>query len=76
MLKLTACFRSTNTFPSVEETLKHPAYPGTIWNLLPHQKGKLAAAKGRGGPFNIAWEVHGTGPIKIVVRSLTSNGHV
>lgn len=55
-------------FPSTEETLKHPAYPATIWALEPHQKGKLPVAKDRGGPVNIAWEVHGDGPIKLVVR--------
>lgn len=55
-------------FPSTEETLKHPAYPTTIWALEPHQEGKLPVAKDRGGPVNIAWEVHGAGPIKLVVR--------
>ncbi|KAJ4195753.1 hypothetical protein FALCPG4_003687 [Fusarium falciforme] len=54
-------------FPSTEETLKHPAYPATIWALEPHQKGKLPVAKDRGGPVNIAWEVHGDGPIKLVL---------
>lgn len=47
--------------------MKHPAYPGVIWNLTPHKKGILAAAKTRGGPIDIAWEVHGTGPKKILV---------
>ncbi|XP_044719691.1 alpha/beta hydrolase fold domain-containing protein [Hirsutella rhossiliensis] len=53
--------------PSVDETLKHPAYPGAVWALEPHQHGKLPVAKGRGGPINIAWEIHGDGPIKIVL---------
>lgn len=54
--------------PSVDETLKHPAYASAVWALEPHRQGKAAVAKGRGGPFNIAWEIHGDGPVKIVVR--------
>jgi hypothetical protein len=27
----------------------------------------LPVASGRGGPFNICWEVHGSGDIKLVV---------
>ncbi|KAM0287027.1 hypothetical protein ACHAQH_000712 [Verticillium albo-atrum] len=57
----------TNSFPSAEETLAHPAYPGAIWNLEPHQKGLLACAKDRGGPVNISWEIHGDGPRKIIL---------
>ena len=54
--------------PSIEETLKHPAYEDTIWNLQPTRGGKLPVAEGRGGPFNMAWEIHGEGPIKVIVR--------
>ncbi|KAH7156541.1 Alpha/Beta hydrolase protein [Dactylonectria macrodidyma] len=53
------------SFPSAEETLSHPSYPGAIWGLEPHKEGKTAAGKGRGGPINIAWEIHGSGPIKM-----------
>ncbi|WDK21708.1 glycylpeptide N-tetradecanoyltransferase [Colletotrichum graminicola] len=53
-------------FPTVEETMKHPSYPSVIWNLEPDRKGKLPVAQGRGGPFNIAWEIHGHGPVKII----------
>jgi glycylpeptide N-tetradecanoyltransferase len=53
--------------PTVAETLKHPAFPTAIWNLSPTRTGKLPVAAGRGGPFNISWEVHGSGPIKILV---------
>lgn len=67
-LTLTSCFRRPPiSLPSVQDTLKHPAYPSTIWQLEPHQRGKLAAAKGLATPVNIAWEIHGEGPIKIVV---------
>lgn len=59
---------SRNPFPSAEETINHPAYPGAVWNLEPHKKGLLPCAKDRGGPVNISWEVHGDGPRKIIVR--------
>jgi hypothetical protein len=60
--------RRQSTFPSAEETLKHPAYPGTLWALEPHSHGKVSVAEGRGGPVGIAWEIHGQGPVKLVVR--------
>lgn len=58
----------SRSLPSVEETLKHPAYPTTLWALEPTSQGKLSVAEGRGGPVGIAWEVHGHGPVKLVVR--------
>jgi hypothetical protein len=54
--------------PIVEEVLSHPAYPTAVWKLKPTQSGMLPVASGRGGPFNICWEVHGSGDIKLVVR--------
>jgi hypothetical protein len=56
------------SLPSIEETLNHPAYPTTLWALEPTSQGKLAVAEGRGGPVGIAWEIHGEGPVKLVVR--------
>ncbi|KAI5467576.1 Alpha/Beta hydrolase protein [Mariannaea sp. PMI_226] len=56
-----------NVFPSAEETIKHEAYPGTLWALEPHSHGKLDVAKGRGGPVGIAWEIHGSGPTKLAL---------
>ncbi|KAJ4292870.1 hypothetical protein N0V88_005528 [Collariella sp. IMI 366227] len=53
--------------PSVAETLKHPAFPTAIWNLEPDRKGLVPVAKGRGGPINISWEIHGSGPVKLVL---------
>ncbi|EWY95595.1 hypothetical protein FOYG_04594 [Fusarium oxysporum NRRL 32931] len=61
------CPRRQRTFPSAEETLKHPAYPGTLWALEPHSHGKVSVAEGRGGPVGIAWEIHGQGPVKLVL---------
>ena len=69
---LTSCCRRSghhDEFPSLEETLQHPSYPSTIWALLPKSKGKLAVAEDRGGPWDIVWEVHGTGPVKLCVRN-------
>ncbi|KAI3322638.1 alpha/beta-hydrolase [Xylariaceae sp. AK1471] len=54
--------------PSVDEVVKADAFPTAIWQLDPHQEGMLPVAVGRGGPFSIHWEVHGNGPVKLVVR--------
>lgn len=48
------------------EIVEHPAFKDVIWDLKPTTKGKCAVATGRGGPFNIAYEIHGTGPIRTV----------
>lgn len=53
--------------PAVAQILSNPAYPDTVWDLTPTQSGKVPVAEGRGGPFNIQYEVHGTGDIKLVV---------
>ncbi|KAI5202735.1 alpha/beta-hydrolase [Aureobasidium subglaciale] len=44
----------------------HPEFPHITWDLKPQAKGKLSVAKGRGGPLDIAWEVHGEGENKMV----------
>ncbi|GAB0133236.1 hypothetical protein EsDP_00001648 [Epichloe bromicola] len=56
----------TSRFPSPEETMRHPAFRSAVWALEPHSAGKLAVAKDRGGPIDIYWEVHGSGPTKLV----------
>lgn len=56
------------TFPSVDEVAKTDAFPTAIWQLDPHSEGMLSVAAGRGGPFDVHWEIHGTGPVKLVVR--------
>lgn len=58
---------------TVEEIQQHPEYPYTNWPLEAKKKGKLDVAHGRGGPLKIAWEVHGDGPIKLVVCLLESS---
>jgi hypothetical protein len=62
--------RATMPRPTVKEILEHPTFPDAIWKLTPTQSGMLPVAAGRGGPFKIKWEVHGKGPIKLVVRLL------
>ncbi|RMZ66451.1 alpha beta hydrolase [Pyrenophora seminiperda CCB06] len=51
---------------TAEELPKHPEYPHTIWDLKPAQQGKAFVAKDRGGPLNIAYEVHGHGSRHLV----------
>ena len=46
---------------------KHPEYESVVWDLKPAKSGKVAVAKDRWGPINIAYEVHGVGPTKLVV---------
>ncbi|KFH44837.1 putative aminoacrylate hydrolase-like protein [Hapsidospora chrysogenum ATCC 11550] len=58
---------TTFRFPSIDETTNHPAYPSAVWNLKPDRNGLFPAAKDRGGPVNIAWEIHGTGPTKLLL---------
>ncbi|CAK7566855.1 MAG: hypothetical protein SEPTF4163_004809 [Sporothrix epigloea] len=56
-----------STITTVAETLKHPSYPDATLNLQPTRCGLFPVAAGRGGPLRIGWEVHGEGPIKIVL---------
>ncbi|KAI0377590.1 alpha/beta-hydrolase [Hypomontagnella monticulosa] len=58
---------TTTIFPSVAEVTKSPAFPTAIWQLEPHESGLLPVASERGGPVNISWEVHGDGPMKLIV---------
>ncbi|KAK3062020.1 hypothetical protein LTS18_004974, partial [Coniosporium uncinatum] len=48
------------------ELVEHPEFPHVIWDLKPEKKGTVAVAKDRRGPVNIAYEVHGHGPIHLV----------
>jgi pimeloyl-ACP methyl ester carboxylesterase len=54
--------------PKIADVLKHPAYHTSVWNLEPDRKGLTPVAEGRGGPIKISWEIHGVGPIKLLVR--------
>jgi hypothetical protein len=56
---------------TVEELQQHPEFNHTIWDLKPEKKGKALVAKDRGGPINIAYEVHGHGDRHLVVSRPT-----
>ena len=60
---------STTRIPlSAEEVKRHPGFESTEWKLTPTKSGTCSVAEGRrGGPFNLWWEIHGTGDVKIVV---------
>jgi hypothetical protein len=53
------------------EVQAHPEFPYITWNLKPQSQGKLSVAKTRGGPLDIAWEVHGEGENKMVVSAFS-----
>jgi hypothetical protein len=53
----------------------HPEFPYITWDLKPQSKGKLSVAKNRGGPLDIAWEVHGEGENKMVVSAFFLSFH-
>jgi hypothetical protein len=58
---------------TAEEVVAHPAYKYTDWKLPPTTSGRCAVAqKRRGGPINLYYETHGTGPIKLVVSAYPS----
>ncbi|OCL06805.1 alpha/beta-hydrolase [Glonium stellatum] len=48
------------------ELVLHPEYPHITWDLQPAKKGKAVVATGRGGPINIAYEIHGHGSRHLV----------
>ncbi|MCJ1477659.1 hypothetical protein MMC13_006332 [Lambiella insularis] len=49
-----------------EAILAHPRIQHAVWDLKPTSTGKVSVAEKRGGPFDIAYEVHGTGATKLV----------
>lgn len=55
-----------------EEVRKHPVFGRTTLQLAPRLKGKVDVAKGRKGPVNIAYEVHGDGPRHLIVWTTCS----
>ena len=56
------------------EILKHPEFEHVVWDLQPAKKGKATVAQGRGGPIQISYEIHGNGPIRLVVCYHISHG--
>lgn len=53
---------------TADQVTKHPEYPHVNWNLPSNKRERIEVARGRGGPFKLAYEIHGKGPRKIVVR--------
>ncbi|KAI1653125.1 alpha/beta-hydrolase [Daldinia decipiens] len=53
--------------PYIPDVVESPAFSTAMWQLEPHQSGLLPVAVGRDGPVNISWEVHGDGPIKLIL---------
>ncbi|EMD60703.1 hypothetical protein COCSADRAFT_40311 [Bipolaris sorokiniana ND90Pr] len=51
---------------TAQELPQHPEYPHIVWQLTPQSQGKVPVAKDRGGPFNVAYELHGSGPRHLV----------
>lgn len=51
------------------EIVHHPEFATVTWDLKPSAKGEINVAEGRGGPIKIAYEVHGTGPLHLVVHA-------
>ena len=52
---------------TAKEILAHPEFGKVPWEGKPTKEGFVDVANGRGGPISIAYEVHGTGPNKLVV---------
>lgn len=52
---------------TADEIQAYPEYPHVHWELPAEKKGRIEVASKRGGPFKIAYEVHGRGPRKIIV---------
>jgi hypothetical protein len=52
---------------TAEELQAHPEFPYVELNLTPTRKESVSVAAGRGGPFQLAYEIHGSGPIHLVV---------
>ncbi|KAI6794613.1 alpha/beta-hydrolase [Hortaea werneckii] len=51
---------------SAEEVQNHPEFQHVNWDLPYDKRELIDVAAGRGGPFKLAYELHGKGPSKIV----------
>jgi hypothetical protein len=55
------------------EIYAHPEFGKVPWEGKPTEEGVVDVAQGRGGPISIAYEIHGTGPNKLVVSGMIFN---
>jgi hypothetical protein len=53
---------------TAEELKQHPEFQYVTWDLKPTTEGRVPVAKDRGGPVELSYEIHGYGPIHLVVR--------
>ena len=53
------------------ELVLYPEYTHITWDLQPAKEGKAVVAISRGGPINIAYEIHGHGNRHLVVRYMS-----
>ncbi|KAF2717474.1 alpha/beta-hydrolase [Polychaeton citri CBS 116435] len=44
------------------ELRQHPEFEHINWDLKPSKREQVSVASGRGGPFKLAYEIHGHGP--------------
>ena len=63
---------SSPTLLTAQEIVNHPEYPHVIWDLKPEKRATIEVAKDRSGPVKLAYEIHGSGPIKMVVSYYTA----
>ena len=47
----------------------HPGFYNDVWDFRPAAKGEISVAKVRGGRFEIAYEIHVSGPIHCFVTA-------
>jgi hypothetical protein len=51
------------------EIIAHPEFSKVTWDLKSTKQGIAEVGEGRGGPYDISYEIHGTGEICLVVRT-------
>lgn len=58
--------------PTIEHVKTHPAFDTALWNLRPSQSGIVLAGQGITYPAKVSWEIHGHGPIRVIVRLIST----
>ena len=56
--------------PLAADIMRHPAYPTALWQLEADKQATVVVGQDRrGGPTKIYYEIHGRGPIHVLVRT-------